>query len=91
MFTMPAGHGLGSGRGLFQAIAGAASVVRRSCFKFVAPANANACRRPPSPSQRDLSFRDHDGFAGDYNGAGRVASLPAFTAASFTSSSLARI
>eukprot|EP00741_Cyanophora_paradoxa_P015865 tig00020908_g15316.t1 len=29
MFTMPAGHGLGSGRGLFQAIAGAASVVRR--------------------------------------------------------------
>eukprot|EP00741_Cyanophora_paradoxa_P015863 tig00020908_g15314.t1 len=43
MFTMPAGHGLGSGRGLFQAIAGAASVVRRSCFKFVAPANANAC------------------------------------------------
>eukprot|EP00741_Cyanophora_paradoxa_P014116 tig00000180_g13622.t1 len=27
MFTMPAGHGLGSGRGLFQAIAGAASVI----------------------------------------------------------------
>eukprot|EP00741_Cyanophora_paradoxa_P019294 tig00000215_g18626.t1 len=52
MFTMPAGHGLGSGRGLFQAIAGAASVVRRSCFKFVAPANANACRAASSSSHQ---------------------------------------
>eukprot|EP00741_Cyanophora_paradoxa_P019298 tig00000215_g18629.t1 len=91
MFTMPAGHGLGSGRGLFQAIAGAASVVRRfalaiapeysellqvrrtsqrqrlqSCFKFVAPANANACiqagerRLPPrlrSHGEQGLVFR----------------------------------
>eukprot|EP00741_Cyanophora_paradoxa_P019291 tig00000215_g18623.t1 len=75
MFTMPAGHGLGSGRGLFQAIAGAASVVRRfalaiapeysellqvrrtsqrqrlqSCFKFVAPANANAAHPQFKPA-----------------------------------------
>eukprot|EP00741_Cyanophora_paradoxa_P019296 tig00000215_g18627.t1 len=33
----------------------------------------------------------HTSVMSDYNGAGRVASLPAFTAASFTSSSLARI
>eukprot|EP00741_Cyanophora_paradoxa_P015864 tig00020908_g15315.t1 len=69
MFTMPAGHGLGSGRGLFQAIAGAASVVRREDVDLLplsqpsseGPAPPSASPGPPSPgpalSQPRLSPR----------------------------------